>query len=192
MTRGKSQAASLLAAVLIGVCIPACGTAHGLKASAPKCDSGLLTLSLGPDGSPMTGEHADLFELRNRSAGSCTLDGYPRLRLTHHAISLAFVYERGGGYVTRHKPQRVTLASGSHGYFLVAKYRCDGSDLHTTTAIRAALPSHGGQLTIRLNQGETGLDYCKRYQGDRPVDPGNRVDVSPIEATARATQPQIP
>jgi hypothetical protein len=169
----------------------------------PKCDSRRLTLllgaevspmtgELGAEVSPMTGEHPELLELRNRSAGSCALDGYPVIRLTHHAVSLPFAYERGGGYVTRHKPRRVILASGSHAYFLVAKYRCDGSDLHTSTAIRAALPSHGGQLTIRLNQGETGLDYCKRYPGDQRVDPGNRVDVSPIEATAAATQPQIP
>ena len=190
MTRRKTQAAWLLAVVLIAVWVPA-GTTHGSQATAPKCQSRMLTLLLGPEVSPMTGEHPELFELRNRSARSCALDGYPVMRL-HHAISLPFVYERGGGYVTRHKPRRVMLAPGSHAYFLVATYRCDGSDLHTSTAIWAALPGHGGQLTIRLNQGETGLDYCKRYPGDQPVDPGNRVDVSPIEATAGATQPQIP
>lgn len=62
-----------------------------------------------------------------------------------------------------------------HAYFFVAKYRCDGRDLHTTTAIRVAPPSHGGQLTIGLHQGETGLDYCQRYPAEQPVDPGNRV-----------------
>lgn len=190
MTLGRSRAGALLAVVLIAGCATA-GAAHGSRASAPKCDSRMLRLSLGPDVSPMTGEHADLFELRNRSARSCALDGYPGLRLSHGAISLPFVYERGGGYVTRHKPGQVMLASGSHAYFLVAKYRCDGGDLHTTTAIEAALPGRGGRLTIRLNQGEAGLDYCRRYPGDRPVDPGNRVDVSPIEATARATMPTI-
>jgi Protein of unknown function (DUF4232) len=180
----------MLAAVLIEVCVPACGAVHG--SSVPRCDSSMLRFSLGPDVSPMTGEQAELFELRNRSAGSCVLHGYPGVRLTHRATTLRFAYERGGGYVTRHRPQRVTLASGDRAYFLVAKYRCDGSDLHTTTAIRAALPGHGGRLTVRLNQGETGFDYCKRYPGDPPVDPGNRIDVSPVEATASATQPELP
>jgi hypothetical protein len=27
------------------------------------------------------------------------------------------------------------------------------------------------------------LDYCRRYPGDQRVDPGDRVTVSPIEAT---------
>ncbi len=191
MTRAKSRAGALLGVVLI-VGWVAAGAAHGSRASVPKCDSRMLTLSSGPEVSPMTGEQPDLFKLRNRAARSCALGGYPGLRLSHRAISLPFVYERSGGYVTRHKPHRVILASGSHAYFFVAKYRCDGGDLHTTTEIRVALPSRGGQLTITLNQGETGLDYCKRYPGDQPVDPGNRIDVSPIEAMARATMRTIP
>lgn len=133
----------------------------------------------------MTGEMPDLFKLTNRSAASCVVQGYPGIRLTHHGSSLAFVYQRGGGYVTKHKPKRVTLASGGHSYFLVAKYRCDVGNLRTTTAIHIALPGSGGHLTLRLNQGQTGFDYCKPMPGN----PGNRVDVSPVEATAKATFP---
>ena len=94
--RGESSGNSLLAVVLITVCVPASSAAHGLGASVPQCKSRVLRLSLGPDVSPMTGEHADLFELTNRSAGSCVLQGYPGIRLTHHASSLAFGYQRVG------------------------------------------------------------------------------------------------
>lgn len=185
MTRRKTPAGSLLAAALTMLCAPASSQAHGSEATVPRCNQRLLRLSLGPDVSPMTGEHADLFELTNRSAGSCVLNGYPGIQLIHDASSLAFVYQRGGGYVTRHRPRPVTLTSGGRAYFLIAKYRCDVGDLRTTTAIRVALPGNGGNLTLRLNQGQTGFDYCK----PQPGNPGNRVDVSPVEATAGAANP---
>ena len=185
MRRRRTSVGSLLAAVLVVVCLPASSPAHVSGTSVPWCKARMLRLSLGPDVSPMTGEHAYLFELTDRSAGSCVLQGYPGIRLIHHASTLAFVYRQGGGYVTQHKPKRVTLNPRSRAYFLVAKYRCDVGDLRTTTAIRVALPSIGGHLTLRLNQAYTGFDYCK----PQPGNPGNHVDVSPVEATASATNP---
>jgi hypothetical protein len=89
------------------------------------------------------------------------------------------------------KPQRVVLAPGRRAYFLVAKYRCDGGVLNTATLIRVVLPGSRGDLTIRPNQGATGLDYCKRYVGDQPIDPGNHVTVSPVEPSAGLTQPLL-
>jgi len=141
----------------------------------------------------MTGEHADLFALTNRSHRACVLVGYPTIILSDGDRPLAFVLSNGGGqYVTKRKPQRFTLRPGRSGYFLVAKYRCDGAILHTATSVRVLLPATTGALTLDLNRpGAGGLDYCKRYPGDGRVDPGNRVVVSPIEPTV-ATAESLP
>jgi hypothetical protein len=153
-----------------------------------------VNLSLGSPVVPRTGEHADLFELTNRSTSSCALDGYPGVRLSHGSTPLAFVYARGGGtYVTTRQPGRVTVAPGHPAYFLVAQYRCDGGVLYTVTSIRVSLPGTSGSLSLSLGrQGVSGLDYCKRSPGDARVDPGNHVTVSPVEASAHATPPQGP
>src|SRR6202011_1567464 len=133
-------------------------------------------------------EHADLFEVTNRSKRAFVLDGYPRVSLSHQGRRLAFVYLAGGGpYVTRRKPQRITLGPGRHAYFIVAKYRCDGGVRYTTTSMAVLLPGTTGALTLDVReQGVGGLDYCKQYPGDQPVDPGNRVTVSPLEASLSA------
>jgi hypothetical protein len=141
----------------------------------------------------MTGEQADLFKLTNRSSRTCTLDGYPGVSLSHLSKRLAFIYLDGGGpYVTKQKPQRVTLAPGQHGSFLVAKYRCDGGVLSAATSIRIVLPATpSGSVILGLGGLTAGaLDYCKRYPGDQPVDPGNRVTVSPVEPSLLATRSQ--
>ena len=79
------------------------------------------------------------------------------------------------------------LLSGSRGYFLVAKYRCDGGILRRATLIRMRLPGTRKVLTVGLTApGVNELDYCRRFPGEETVDPGNVVTVSPIEATPQA------
>ena len=184
---------------MLGAAIAGAGAlavaAYGGQTGALACVSGHLAVSLGPPVVPMTGEHADLFEVANRSSRPCVLDGYPRLSLSHAGERVAFIYHNGGGmYVTRRRPRRITLAPGHHGYFLVAKYRCDAGDLYAATAIRVVLPAPPTRsTTLRLSEPGAGeLDYCKRYPGDQAVDPGNRVNVSPVEASALATRLPVP
>jgi hypothetical protein len=161
------------------------GSAAGASARHG-CSSGDVKLSLGREVVPMTGEHADLFELTNVSNRACVLDGYPRVSLSSQGKRLPFVYADGGGlYVTKRRPQRVTLGPGGHGYFLVAKYRCDVGVRDTATSIRVVLPGSTGAFTLDLSgRSAAGLDYCRRSPGPQRVDPGNRVVASPIEATA--------
>lgn len=174
----------------------AAGARH-VVARVPVCAAAALTLSPGPLVSPMTGEHADLFTLTNVSRQACVLDGYPRIALRHDGKPLPFVYRDGGGqYLTARGPQRVTIRPGSRAYVLVAKYRCDGAVVSSSTSIRLLLPgSEMGALTLHLRgPGVGGLDYCRRYPGDAKIDPGNRVAVSPIvpsvaDATAQAPAP---
>jgi len=181
---------TLAAAVVIIACVPSTA-ATGAQAAAPRCGPGEVRVALGLPISPATGEHGDLFVITDLSSRSCWLEGYPSVSLSNGEQRLPFVYLDGGGwYVTKRAPQRVTLAPGQHGYFLVAKYRCDGGILATATSIRVLLPTGTSPITLDVSdQHAAELDYCKRYPGDQPIDPGNRVNLSPIEA-APATVPQ--
>jgi hypothetical protein len=138
--------------------------------------------------SPQTGEHAYLFALTNRSGTSCTLDGYPRVTLSYGTHALPFVYRLGGRpYATTRKPRPVPLRPGARGYFLVAKYRCDAKVQSAATVMYVSHLGLGGVASVSLSGlGIGDLDYCRRYPGEQPVDPGNYVTVSPIEATAQA------
>ena len=190
---GRRAIGALAVTAVIVICAVVSGVATGSGASVPECASRALTLSMGPPVSPMTGEHADLFELRSRAGRACVLVEYPVVRLSHGATDLPFVYAQGGGqYVTRSRPKRVVLHPGRYAYFLVAKYRCDGPVLRTSTSIHVALPASRGELTLGLGQARIGLDYCKRYAGDQTIDPGNHVTVSPVEGSAMATGPVLP
>lgn len=155
------------------------------RSSPPPCVPRAVRLSLGSQSDSATGEHDDLFVVTNRSTRSCGLDGYPRISLSDHGRRLAFVYALGGWpYVTLGKPQRLTLVPGDHGYFLVAKYRCDGAVPYRASQIRISLPGTGGAIAVALRRrGIHELDYCRRDPGAQRVDPGDRVTVSPIEAT---------
>jgi Protein of unknown function (DUF4232) len=172
----------------MGLACVVAGSAAGASGHR-QCVSGDVKLSLTPPVVPMTGENADLIELTNRSSRSCVLDGYPRVDLSDNGKRLAFMYLDGGGsYVTKRKPQRVTLGPGRRAYFLVAKYRCDGGILYPATSIRVLLPGTNGAFTLSLTEPSGGrLDYCKRYPGDQRVDPGNRAVVSPVEGAAMST-----
>ena len=169
----------------------AAGVALGAGGGIPTCAPDSVRLSLGPRVSPMTGEHADLFVLTDRSPRACALDGYPSVRLNASGRRLPFLYLKGGGlYVTKQLPQAVTLGPMRRAYFLVAKYRCDVGILQAADSAHVQLPPAPGALTIGLVQGGGGLDYCESaYPGDQHIDPGNRVTVSPVEASALATFP---
>jgi hypothetical protein len=175
------------AAVVVTACMA--GVAGATGAGAPTCAPGSVKLALDPNVSPMTGEHLALFQLTNRSRRSCVLDGYPRVSIRDDGKRLPFRYRNGGGpYVTKWAPQRVTLGPERHAYFLVAQYRCDGAILYTATSIRVLLPGATRAVIVDLaGQGVAGLNYCKRYPGDQPIDPGNRVTVSPVEAPGSST-----
>jgi hypothetical protein len=139
-----------------------------------------------------TGEHAEMFVLRNISRQSCTLDGYPAVTFKAQALVLPFVYRDGGGYVRTGAPTMVVLRPSHQAYVLVAKYRCDGQDEHGANRIVMTAAGGSGRLTLALALDQFGVgqyEYCKRYPGDARIDPGNYVDVSPVEPTAEATLP---
>jgi hypothetical protein len=163
-----------------------------LTGPASRCVAAQLRLSLGPEVVPQTGEHADMFVFRNTSKRSCTLAGYPSVALKAGHRVLPFVYRDGGGYVRAGLPRIVVLGPRGRGYLLVAKYRCDGQDEHDVDRILIRVPGVTGRFTLTLALDQFGVgqyEYCKRYPGDTPIDPGNYVDVSPIGASYAATLP---
>lgn len=152
------------------------------------CPPAALRLSLADPISPQTGEHGREFELTNRSAYACRLFGYPKLAFYRGQRRLAFQMRDGGGYVSARRPRPVVLAPGGHAYFLAAKHRCDGKAARQATSIHVTLARGQRSVTADLGPGESvsAFDYCRHYPGGPRVDPGNRVDVSPIVATRSA------
>jgi hypothetical protein len=153
-----------------------------------QCAASVLALRPGPFVSPMTGEDADSFMLVNHGSVACTISGYPQVTLyDSRGVAVPFRYARGGGaYVSAKKPATVTLAPGKPAYVLVAKYRCDLGIADYATAIQLTLRAHQGPAFSGrepIGGGATGLAYCT----GRPQDPGQRVTVSPAEATFQAT-----
>jgi len=125
-----------------------------------------VTVRPGPLLSPATGEHGDIYTVKNTGSTPCTLSGYPTVTLTSGGRPLGFQYVHGGGpYVTRKPPVVVSLRPGATGYFLLAKYRCDLQSTATATTVRIRLP---GQVTEHVlptpttttEHGASVLTYC--------------------------------
>ena len=156
-------------------------------ATAKPCVPEALTVLPGPILSPVTGEHGDIYLVRNHGMITCTLGGYPEIGLTAGTATLDFRYADGAGqYVTHRPPGTVTLLAGADAYFLIAKYRCDVHVAATATRVLIRLP--GQETTFRLpvqsttasGHGAAILDYCI---GNGEPDPGDIVAISPIASS---------
>lgn len=151
-----------------------------------ECVTSKLTLGQGLYVSPMTGEHAIVFPVTNVGTQPCSLSGYPGVTLLdQHGGVLPFRFTHGQSlYVTHTRPVPVLLRPGASAYFRVAKYRCDlGGDRDART-VQVSLGNDGATLIGRTGSGSEGLTYCLGGASD----PGQVVDVSPVEATWVATQ----
>lgn len=164
-------------------------SAHPVRMTS--CRAASLRWRPGGGISPMTGEHAEAFDLVNTEKVACFVRGYPAAVLYDGAGgALPFRYADGGGpYLTRDKPRAVPLKPGAHAYVVIAKYRCDLGDLKKATSIRLSLRLAGGGVVsrrIRLGTPSSpGQTYCV---GGRH-DPGQLVTISPVEPSIGATAP---
>jgi hypothetical protein len=146
-----------------------------------------LRLTEAPLISPQTGEDGNAFALTNRSSGVCSLKGYPSVALYAKSRLLRFSFSDGGSSYTTTEPARlVRLPPGHTAYVLIAKYRCDGQIAAIASELRVLLPNDGGRLQLLL-PADASFDYCQRYPGDLPVDPGNKAEISPLSSTLAAT-----
>ena len=187
----------VLSAVLVTLCVSvpvslayvgSADAASVLQAS-PSCTTSQLSLGFGGQVSPATGEHALILTLTNKSAKYCQLLGYPLVRF--YAATgrvLPFAYNHVSQYFPRIVPRLVGLRPGTHGYFEVAKYRCDLGDLLTPSLFKVTLAATAGaSLSRRIppSPGVGVLSYCKGGVND----PGQLVSVSPIVAAQRQLVP---
>jgi hypothetical protein len=147
-----------------------------------------LTVGIGPEVVPYTGEHALEVTITNRGRSSCVLDGYPAVTILAGKRALPFSYDDGGGpYVSTAAPKLVALHPGDRATFVVAKYRCDVGDLATATSFDIWLPGVAGEKALPISGDGVGtLTLCRKAEADGPADPGNTVVVSPIESGSYA------
>ena len=154
------------------------------------CQLVSLRVGIGPYLGGMSGEHSLTYTLTNASKTTCMVGGYPTITLSdRHGVPLKLDYVHGRGpYVTHAPPQTVTLAPGAIGYFLVAQYRCDVTTAAAAAAMRIQLPGQSGVLTAPTARvgSSSEFNYCV---GNRAPDPGDTINVSPIDATPDALVP---
>jgi hypothetical protein len=182
---------AVVAAALVPLVAGGCGTGPGgtRHVSPAPCPASALVLRHGAAVVPMTGEHAVMYALTNRSLATCTVRGYPQAVLYDaNGGVLPFRYAAGGGpYVTSRKPSTIVLAHGASAYVLLAKYRCDLGIASNVTAIRLTLRNARGGIFTQQEaaqiSGAAGLSYCR----GGPDDPGQLITISPLEPTEQAT-----
>jgi hypothetical protein len=157
--------------------------------ASARCQTANLSLGFVDRISPKTGEHGVRYMLTNRGHTVCQLRGYPGVSLyDNKGRVLPFRYVRGGKtayYVTQAAPKAVVLKAGSHAYFLVAKYRCDIGVAMIATTVHIYPPDSTSRLKgpASPDAGVSALTYCT----GGTKDPGQRVEISPVEATELAT-----
>lgn len=157
--------------------------------TASTCSPAQITARHGQRVGGATGERAMLITLTNRGTRRCLLEGYPRVRLLTSAGTILNLpqFAQTLDYVTSARPRPVLLDVGATAYVLVAKYRCDIGDLKEAAAARITLPGTAADTALRVVMGSTspGLALCK----GGPTDPGNVINVTPVESTLAGTVP---
>lgn len=174
--------------------VPASHTAYfvpptGLNLYSPTpairgCDTGTLRLELDVDVSPKTEQTPLLLRLVNRGSGACALNGYPLIKLDGpNGSTYPFTYRDSGDQeVTSRQPGTVTLLAGASAWVLINKNHCVTSDHgQLATRIELAPPESDTFLDAALPGNGPRFDYCAA------PDPGNHVEISPVEPTALRT-----
>ena len=178
----------VVSALAIGASVVIVRDAAQGVSSAPSCSASDLSLGVGRQVAPMTGERAVVFTLTNQKA-ACRIIGYPRviLRDVTGAV-LPFKYAHSASpYITKSAPKSIVLPNREAVYFLVAKYRCDKGDAMVAKTISVYPPSNVGQsgpLALASTVVRR-FTYCKGGPSDR----GQLVGVSPVTATWASTLP---
>jgi hypothetical protein len=151
-----------------------------------ECTASQLSFS-GPQAvSAQTGEDGFVITLTNVSARECQIHGYPTVRFyTSGARLLTFSYSHTSLYFRRIAPRVVHLAPGGHGYFIVAKYRCDLGNQYFSSFFYLFAPYTTGAPWVvhargdGVGSGVGVMDYCK----GPPRGMGHSLGVSAIVAS---------
>jgi hypothetical protein len=148
--------------------------------TAPRCATSQLALGLTAYNPQATGERGAMFALRNHGSTTCSLLGYPRVRLLDSKGALPFRYGQGkGNYLLHRRPRRVVLRPGRSAFVLVVKYRCDGGVARSANRIALTPPGDRAPLVSRRPARRPGgYEYCRGGRND----PGNVIQISPVLA----------
>lgn len=145
------------------------------------CLASQLRLSVGPHLSEATQQNALLLRLTNVSSAGCALRGYPGVALSASTGGpLRFTYRRGGDQMlTSAPPARVWLRPGATAYLGINKQTCIARQTVLARRIRLVPPADRQPVAALLAEYPE-LGYCG------PGDPGNTIDISPVEPTIQA------
>ncbi|HZZ98251.1 MAG TPA: DUF4232 domain-containing protein [Jatrophihabitantaceae bacterium] len=111
---------------------------------APLCRSTDVSVTRGPRASEPSQGRSLIYAVRNDSAKTCHLEGYPSIRLWARAKELDFSYR--DAIFTPHPPvRRLFLPPGSYAWFEIATTACSTG---TATAARTAAITLPGQSTV--------------------------------------------
>jgi hypothetical protein len=160
---------------------PKSTTTTTLKSSS-ECAAKELSFSSPGAVSAQMGEDAFVITLTNVSTRACHIHGYPSVRFyTSGGRLLTFSYAHTSLFFPRLSAHVVNLAPGGHGFFIVAKYRCDLGVRYHSSFFYIIPPYTKGQPWVVHTSGLfTGvMDYCN----GAPRGMGHDLGVSPIVAT---------
>jgi hypothetical protein len=151
-----------------------------------ECTATQLSFSRPGAVSAQMGEDGFVITLTNVSARTCLIHGYPTLRFyTSAGRLLTFNDTRTSIYFSHRAPRVVPLAPGGHGYFLVAKYRCDIGNRYWSSFFYILPPYTKGAPSVvhatgdGLGGGVGVMDYCK----GPPRGMGHDLGITPIVAS---------
>lgn len=160
----------------------ASSSAPSAEAAVPACTRSALALAGPLEGfGGATGEHELTYAVRNVSSRSCSLNGYPTVRLFDPG-PMAFVYDNAPGasaYLSSAPPSQVVIGARGQAYLQVVKYRCDLGQSSLATRIRITLPDRAGVFDELLGPPVASAHALGLCTG-QPHDPGNVVGVTPI------------
>jgi hypothetical protein len=133
-----------------------------------ECTASQLSYSRPEAVSAQMGEDGFVITLTNLSAERCQIHGYPTVRFYTSAGRLLTFNDVHTSVYFRHRPPRlVPLVPGGHGYFLVAKYRCDIGNRYWSSFFYVVAPYTTGSPRVvhargdGLGGGVGVMDYCK-------------------------------
>jgi hypothetical protein len=195
LNRPSSRSIALLATLIIvggavhagitsNLHITAAGSRAPNEGTRLVCRAKALSVAMGPQVVPFTGEQAIVIEVANHNHYTCLLVGYPAVVILAGKHRLPFTYNDGGGpYVSVAAPRLLRLHPGEHASFVVAKYRCDVGELAVGTSLGLWLPGVPGRKNLALSGGGVGMfALCRKATAHGPPDPGNTIVISALQS----------
>jgi Protein of unknown function (DUF4232) len=160
------------------------------SASPATCQMSRFTVAVGPYVSEATQQRTLALRLVNH-AGTCVVNGYPRLKLYDARGAIPFSIRNGGDQmISSRRPRRITVRRDGSVFVVLNKGQCvDGVTPSTRGTTRIVIRAAGAPTTtdavsIRFGSRIPMPWRIPAYCGKR--DPNSIITVSPFVPTVRA------